>query len=206
MNEVFKIGNEAVVMDPSSEAIPFLQNADPSFMIQSVRPSGNFVPKWQSAKDSGLLEEKSHEALAMLYACELCARKCQVNRFREKGKCGLMDKTLYQTPFIHIAEEPVINPAVVINFTGCSMSCVYCVRQVQTKHEILSENGEAFWKRINDLVQLYPGVSSIEFGGGDPNPYLPWILSCLKFSPDDLFLPLVWNSNLYVSEKGIESS
>ena len=31
MNEVFKIGNEAVVMDPSSEAIPFLQNADPNF-------------------------------------------------------------------------------------------------------------------------------------------------------------------------------
>lgn len=203
MNEVFKIGNEAVVMDPSSEAIPFLQNADPNFTVQSTRPSGKFIPKFQTAKDNGLLESKAHEALGMLYACELCGWKCKADRFREKGKCGLMDKTLYQMPFIHIAEEPVINPAVVLNFTGCSMSCVYCVRHVQKKQDILSENGEAFWKRINGLVQLYPDLCSIEFGGGDPFPYLPWILTCLKFSPDDLFLPLVWNSNLFVSKKGI---
>jgi len=204
MNEIFKIGNEAVVMDPSIEAVPFLQSADPNFRIQSVRPSGGLVPKWQSAKDNGILEEKSHEALAMLYACELCGWKCKVNRFREKGKCGLMDKTLYYAPFIHIAEEPVINPALVINFTGCSMNCVYCVRQVQKKQETISENAESFWKRINGLVQLYPGVCSIEFGGGDPVPYLPWILTCLKYSPDDMFLPLVWNSNLFVSERGID--
>ena len=156
MNEVFKIGNEAVVMDPSYEALQFLKSADPSFRIQSVRPTGGFVPKWQSAKDSGLLEERSHEALAMLYACELCARQCKANRFREKGKCGLMDKTFYHVPFIHIAEEPVINPALVINFTGCSMNCVHCVRHVQTAKEILSENAEPFWREsmtCSDLIR-----------------------------------------------------
>jgi len=203
MNEVFKIGDEAVVMDPSIEAMTFLQNADPNFRIQSVRPSAGFLPKWQSAKDSGLLEEKAQEALGMLYSCELCAWTCRVNRFREKGKCGLMDKTLYSVPFVHIAEEPVINPAVVVNFSGCNMSCVYCVRQVKTEKEIISDNAEAFWKRIDGLIRLCPGVCSLEFAGGDPNPYIPWILSCLKFSPDGLNLPLVWNSNLYGSEKAI---
>jgi putative pyruvate formate lyase activating enzyme len=204
MNEIFKIGNEAVVMDPSIEALSFLKNADPSFRIQSVRPTGGFVPRWQSAKDSGLLEGRSHEALAMLYACELCAWKCKANRFREKGKCGLGDRTFYHSPFIHIAEEPVINPALVINFTGCSMNCVYCVRQVQTKKEIHSETAEAFWRGIDVATSSYPNVCSLEFAGGDPNPYTPWILTCLKYSPDSLFLPIIWNSNLYVSEKGLK--
>jgi putative pyruvate formate lyase activating enzyme len=203
MNEVFKIGNEAVVMDPSTEAIPFLQSADPNFRIQSIRPSRKFVPKFQTAKDSGLLEEKAHEALAMLKDCELCGWKCKINRFSEKGKCGLSDKVQYEAPFIHIAEEPVINPAIVCNFTGCSMGCVHCIRKAKVKNEILSDNIDVFWQRTNGLLSSYGDVCSLEFAGGDPNPYIPWILACLKHSPDDFHLPLVWNSNLYVSEKAI---
>jgi putative pyruvate formate lyase activating enzyme len=203
MNEVFKIGSEAVVMDPSIEAIPFLKNADANFAIHSIRPSGKFIPRFQTAKDSGLLEKKAHESLAMLYECELCARRCKANRFREKGKCGLGDKTFYERPFIHVAEEPVINPSLVINFTGCNMSCVHCVRQVQTKKEIHSETAEAFWNQIARTISSYPEVCSLEFAGGDPNPYIPWILTCLKYLPDSISLPLIWNSNLYVSEKGM---
>lgn len=203
MNEVFKIGNEAVVMDPSIEAVPFLKNADENFTIQSIRPSGKFIPRFQTAKDSGLLENKAHESLAMLFKCELCARKCEANRFQKKGKCGLGDKTFYHVPFIHVAEEPVINPALVINFTGCSMNCVHCVRQVQSKKEIHSETAEAFWNQISGTLATCPNVCSLEFAGGDPNPYIPWILTCLKYSPDSIFLPLIWNTNLFVSDKGL---
>lgn len=203
MNEVFKIGNEAVVMDPSIEAIPFLKKADENFEIQSIRPPVSYVPRFQAAKDSGLLESKAHDSLALLFKCELCAHRCGVNRFREKGKCGIGDKTFYHVPFIHVAEEPVINPALVINFTGCTMNCVHCVRQVQSQKEIHSESAEAFWYQVARTISSYPGVCSLEFAGGDPNPYIPWILTCLKYVPESISLPLIWNSNVFMSEKAL---
>jgi uncharacterized Fe-S radical SAM superfamily protein PflX len=203
MNEVFKIGNEAVVMDPSIEAISFLKKADENFNIQSIRPPVSYVPRFQAAKDSGFLESNAHDSLAQLFKCELCAHRCGVNRFREKGKCGLGDKTFYHVPFIHVAEEPVINPALVLNFTGCTMNCVHCIRQVQSKREIHSVTAEVFWNQITGTILSYPEVCSLEFAGGDPNPYIPWILTCMKYVPDSITLPIIWNSNLFTNEKGL---
>jgi len=201
MNEVFKIGNEMIVFDPNPEAISFLKKANPDFEIESAKPSNGFIPNFQMSNDTGVLEERLHKALRMLYRCELCAWECKVNRFEQKGRCGLTDKIQYFSPFVHIAEEPVINPAILVNFTKCSMNCVYCVRHNQSKGEAFAFDIEAFWNRIEDLLITNPNVCSLEFAGGDPTLYLPWILTWMNCAPDDFNLPVVWNSNLFVNSQ-----
>ena len=65
--------------------------------------------------------------LKSLGECELCQWDCKINRYQEQGKCRLGVKAFTSKPFIHIAEEMPINPAVVINFGGCALRCRYCV-------------------------------------------------------------------------------
>lgn len=201
MNEVFKIGNDWIVMDPTPEAIPFLKEANPDFKIESIRPSIGYVPNFQRARNNGQIDETYGRALGMLYKCGLCAWNCEVNRFQEKGRCGLRDKTSYFSPFVHIAEESVINPAIIVNFPNCSMDCVFCVRQDQSNGELIEFGIETFWEKITDLQYTNPNVCSLEFAGGDPTLYLPWVLTWMKCAPDDLNLPVVWNSNLFVNSQ-----
>jgi putative pyruvate formate lyase activating enzyme len=202
MNEVFKVGDEMVVMDPNPDAIPFLRGLDPGFAVKSKKPPLRFIPRFQTSRDNGLLEENVHKALGMMYRCELCPWQCKANRFREKGKCGLSDKIYYYTPFVHIAEEAVINPALVINFTNCSMDCVYCVRHNQANKETHAFEIDGFWKKIESLSASFD-VCSLEFAGGDPTIYLPWALSWLKYAPDNLDRPVVWNSNLFMTQQAL---
>lgn len=204
MNEVFKISNEMIVMDPNPDAISFLKRANPDFEVESIRPSMKFIPNFQKSKDTGVLEENWSRSVGMLYKCRLCAWNCQVNRFDEKGKCGLSDKIHYYAPFVHIAEEAVINPAIIVNFTKCSMNCAYCIRQNQVHGQVLSFDIEQFWERIEALLDVSPNVCSLEFAGGDPALYLPWVLTWMKYAPEDLNLPVVWNSNLFINAQALE--
>ena len=194
MNEVFKIGSEMILVDPNPDAIPFLKKTDPGFEIASSRPTSRFKPNFQISKENGIFQENSDCALKALYKCELCGWKCSVNRFREKGRCGLSDKIHYYAPFIDIAEEAVINPAIVVNFTNCSMDCVYCLRHALNGRELCTFDIDTFWRRIEALLKNNPNICSLEFSGGDPTLYLPWVLLWLKYAPDDLNLPVVWNS------------
>ena len=66
-------------------------------------------------------------ALKSLSDCRLCGWQCGINRYHQAGQCGLQAKLYYRKPFIHIAEEPCITPAIVVNFGGCAMRCCYCI-------------------------------------------------------------------------------
>jgi uncharacterized Fe-S radical SAM superfamily protein PflX len=69
-----------------------------------------------------LLDIKIELARRELMKCELCGRKCGVSRFDgEIGFCGLGIDDYVGSMFIHISEEPPINPSLLIEICGCGM-------------------------------------------------------------------------------------
>ena len=155
------------------------------------------------AKESGELDEKAKKAQEMLGECELCERKCGVNRLEgETGFCGVANEPRVFGAHHHFGEEPELIPSATIFFSGCTMKCVFC----QNAPESVNYEMGTPWDstRIVEWIKQMAasGCKNVNFVGGDPTPNLPWILEAL--SKVDVNIPVVWNSNAYYSEKTAE--
>jgi putative pyruvate formate lyase activating enzyme len=154
---------------------------------------------------SGLdvLSALSHAALR---ECRLCGWECGMNRYQQpSGRCGLTNKAYCSRPFIHIAEEPLINPAIVTNFGGCALRCVYCIDHKLWDASVLPEAiPSRFWAEVQTLQNQYPDipVNTLEFT--NPTENLPAILDILSKAPGDFNLPVVMNCHLYGSKNFYE--
>lgn len=148
------------------------------------------------------LELKAAISRRMLAACVLCARRCGVNRLGdERGPCGLGHEAYVAEHFVHIAEEPPINPSLLVSLRGCGLRCRYC-----QQHELLDAKGSraevlgrSLWRRLD-----FANARSMSFIGGNPDESLPSILNFLCHAPRDLALPVVWNHHAYATDEGIE--
>jgi putative pyruvate formate lyase activating enzyme len=161
----------------------------------------------QTETKSGIEEGNWYSILDVLYVsslkhikeCRLCGKDCGINRYRETGKCCLDSKAYHSNPFIHIAEEAIINPAIVTNFGGCGLRCLYCIEYENWNAISLpSSDPETFWKQVRNLMNQGIPFNTLEFT--NPTESLPGLLSILNKSPVDFRLPVVLNTHLYGSE------
>ncbi len=136
--------------------------------------------------------------LEKLYlVCCLCGHNCQINRYKTKGKCGLGLETFYENQNSLVGEEAIINPTAGIALFGCEWNCSFChasdyLNVEKGKHEgaLLSSS---IWSQIN-----YKRCNTIMFSSaGNPTPHVINILKVLRGAPDNMNLPMVWNSNSY---------
>ena len=61
--------------------------------------------------------------------CNLCARRCNVDRNNTFGFCGLPNKIKIAKVMLYMNEEPCIsgsNGSGSIFFSGCNMKCIFC--------------------------------------------------------------------------------
>lgn len=61
--------------------------------------------------------------------CNLCPRKCNIDRSLKKGFCGESDTLKIARAALHFGEEPVIsglNGSGTVFFSGCSLGCCFC--------------------------------------------------------------------------------
>jgi putative pyruvate formate lyase activating enzyme len=204
MNRIYRIGDKAIVMDPTHEFIPYLKSMNPDFRVESVKPLLGFQSVFSSNKKGDNFDKKMNETFRMLQSCTLCAWQCGKDLHKEIGKCGLSHQVSFFDPFIHIGEEAVINPAVMVNFPLCSMDCVYCIRKDMGNEKLRSFDISYFWKKVLELGKQYPDINTLEFGGGDPALYVPWILQALHEKPEEISYPIVWNCNLFATPYAYE--
>jgi putative pyruvate formate lyase activating enzyme len=132
--------------------------------------------------------------------CELCERKCEVNRLEEKGKfCGVANECFISSEFIHMGEEPFISPSHTIFFMGCPLKCQFC--QNFTISQWYEKGTPVEAENLAKIVdeRRRQGVRNVNFVGGEPTPNLLWVLEILKHSKENV--PVIWNSNFYMSEK-----
>ena len=147
------------------------------------------------------------ENLKYLENCELCPRKCKVNRINgEKGFCNAIGKDVKQARIgIHYYEEPCISGSSgsgTVFFTGCNLRCKFC------------QNYEISWEGKGEEISIEElaykmlelqkeGANNINFVTGFM--YIPQIIEAIKLSrKDGLNIPIVYNSSGYENVESLK--
>ncbi len=147
------------------------------------------------------IKKRVEEAYALLESCQVCPRKCGVNRLKgEKGLCGMGKNPKVASSNVHNGEEPPISGTKgsgTIFFSGCNLRCIYCqnfpVSQRRNGKEVTSQ------QLADMMLQLQSkGCHNVNFV--TPTHFVPQILKALSFAWDrGLDLPLVYNTSGYDS-------
>ena len=125
--------------------------------------------------------------------CELCPRKCRVNRYESVGFCGQGDKIRIARATLHLWEEPCIsigNGSGAVFFSGCTLRCCFC-----QNHEI-SHEGKGYNVTISELAEIFltlqdEGAENINLVS--PTPFVPSIIEALNMVRGKLNIPVVYN-------------
>jgi len=131
--------------------------------------------------------------------CNFCERRCNVNR--SKGEVGFcrVKETRVASEFLHFGEEPELIPSHTIFFSGCNFNCVFCQNWDISQYP---ESGAVV--NVDELARIverrfFQGSKNLNLVGGEPTPNLLYILNLLKDLKVNI--PVVWNSNFYMSKK-----
>ena len=146
------------------------------------------------------LDLKAEIASRYLEECCLCERRCGADRKHgERGECGV-GKTRVSTIFRHMGEEYFISPSLTVFFSGCNFHCAFCqnwdISQFPESGEVVSP------ERLAQRIDGFSLIRNLNLVGGEPTPNLPAILETLQHVNKNL--PVVWNSNFYMSEESVE--
>lgn len=145
-----------------------------------------------------LFNVKIELAERMFDDCQICERRCRVNRNKgEVGFCGLTNKPYYFSEFVNYGLELELVPSYSVYFSGCNFRCLYCL----TWKGMINPSS---WQRVNvkriiDSANAEKEINNISFLGGLPDLHLPTALRIIKGLPSGL--PVVWNSNMYFTKE-----
>ena len=137
--------------------------------------------------------------------CELCPRRCRVDRINKLGFCGANEKLRVALVSLHKWEEPCLvgeNGAGTIFFSHCNLKCVYC------QNFSISNEGYGAEISIERLAEIFleqqkRGAANIELV--TPTHYVPQICAAIDSAKSrGLNLPIVYNSNAYENIETLE--
>lgn len=158
-------------------------------------------PSYLKAYKDKSLEQKINSALAMLKSCELCPRKCRVNRLEnEKGVCQTGRHAIVASFAPHFGEEaPLVGRygSGTIFFNGCNLMCAFC-QNYDISHEI--NGGKVGASKLADIMLSLQKQKVHNINFVSPSHVVPQILEALPHAIEKgLNLPLVYNSGGYDS-------
>jgi len=148
-----------------------------------------------------------NDSLKMLENCQLCARKCGVNRLEGGlGFCRSGKDLLISSIGLHFGEEPFISGkkgSGTIFFTYCTLRCSYC-QNYQISQEGLGKeiSIEELSKKMFELQKQ--GAENINLV--TPTHFVPQIIEALKISKKDgLTVPIIYNTSGYETLETLEA-
>ena len=134
----------------------------------------------------------------LISKCEICPRKCKVNRYEKKGYCRCDDKVRIALVSKHYFEEPCIsgrNGSGTIFFSNCNLNCIFC-----QNHDI-SQGGKGIDVTVERLAEIM--LEQQERGANNinlvtPTMYVEQIIKAIDISKaGGLNIPIVYNTNGY---------
>lgn len=134
----------------------------------------------------------------LISKCEICPRKCKVNRYEKKGYCRCDDKVRIALVSKHYFEEPCIsgrNGSGTIFFSNCNLNCIFC-----QNHDI-SQGGKGIDVTIERLAEIM--LEQQERGANNinlvtPTMYVEQIIKAIDIvKAGGLNIPIVYNTNGY---------
>ena len=131
--------------------------------------------------------------------CNLCPRKCGVDREHTMGYCKAPNAPKVARAALHFWEEPCISGSCgsgTVFFSGCNLGCVYCQNYSISK--------EVFGKEvpITHLSEIFlklqdKGAHNINLV--TPTPYISQIMEAIDQVRDRVTIPFVYNTGGYES-------
>ena len=126
--------------------------------------------------------------------CELCPRKCGVNREENAGFCGV--KTLkVARVMLHMWEEPIISVGKgsgAIFFSGCNLKCLYC-QNFEISHQ--AKGNEISPKGLAEIFKDLEKRGAANINLVTPTHFAYEIVEALEiYRPK---IPIVWNTSGY---------
>lgn len=136
--------------------------------------------------------------MELLKSCNLCPRKCGVNRYEKLGYCGANNKIKLAYYSLHKWEEPVIsgiNGSGTVFFSNCNLRCIYC----QNKKISIDGYGKYISnKRLKEIILELQDRGAHNINLVTPTHYVPQIASILhKIKNKELSIPVVYNTSSY---------
>lgn len=132
--------------------------------------------------------------------CNICPRKCNIDRTIYKGYCGMDDTLVVARAALHMWEEECISGkegSGAVFFAGCNLRCVFC------QNRNISQNGEGKTITVDRLADIFcelqkKGANNINLV--TPTHYTKQIMAALDIAKDKgLNIPVVYNCGGYES-------
>ena len=156
-------------------------------------------PTYIASYHSGRLQQKIERAQQILEDCNLCPRRCRVDRTKDEiGVCRTGSFARVSSFAPHFGEEdPLVgrNGSGTIFFTYCNLNCIFCQNYDISRYgNGRLVTGEVLAQIMLDLQAL--GCHNINLV--TPSHVVPQILAALAHAiPEGLNIPLVYNSGGY---------
>jgi putative pyruvate formate lyase activating enzyme len=155
-----------------------------------------FVPSYMKLHETGELKARGEKLWRVMEKCELCPRRCHVNRLEgAEGFCRGSSQLEISSYHPHFGEErPLVGKggSGTVFFTNCSLRCVFCINWE------ISQGGEGDERSIDDLAWMMLKLQEIgchNINIVTPTHYSPHIVLALdRAAGKGLRLPLVYNT------------
>jgi len=131
--------------------------------------------------------------------CNLCPRKCNVDREDKKiGYCGMTAQIKVARAALHYWEEPCISGEAgsgAVFFSGCQLRCIYC----QNRDIAIGKSGKAITiERLAEIFMELQEKKANNINLVTPTHYVPQIIQAIDLARKaGLKLPIVYNTSAY---------
>lgn len=127
--------------------------------------------------------------------CNICPRKCNVNRKIAHGFCKAGNNPIISKVMLHYFEEPPIsdrNGSGAIFFSSCNLKCIYCQNyEISTE----CEGKEISVETLASLFKQLEEANANNINLVTPTHFTEQIIEALKiYKPK---IPIIWNTSGY---------
>lgn len=151
-----------------------------------------------------LLQEWLVIRMDEMLMCNLCPRKCNVDRVSNLGFCKCSNEIKVSKAFLHMWEEPCIsgkNGSGTIFFSKCNLGCVFC-QNYKISHEGYGKTISV--ERLADIMMELQLQGANNINLVTPTPYIIYIKKALHIAKGrGLNIPIVYNSSGYESVESL---
>jgi putative pyruvate formate lyase activating enzyme len=148
------------------------------------------------------LQKRAAWLNARLASCDICPRKCGVNRLKgERSFCHSGTSPIVASYCVHRGEEPAISGtrgSGTIFFGNCNLRCVFCQNYQISQDPQKQEAHTITVEKLADCMLGLQAQACHNINFVSPSHFVPQIVSALALAaPRGFNLPLVYNTNAY---------
>ncbi len=171
----------------------------PASGLSGQKKDGDWVPAYEKLEREGKLAGRVKQAYDLFENCQLCPRKCGVDRKKGvKGFCRAPLKPVIYSYHPHFGEEiPLVGGkgSGTIFFSNCNLRCVFC-QNWPIAHE--GRGKEVQDEELADMMIHLQKIGCHNINLVTPTHVMPNILNATRIAlKKGLHLPLMYNTSGY---------